>query len=738
MATVTKPIALDESLNTTELSSRNVADVLAQELQAVAGAIGGIAVPSADHVSYDNSVSGLSATDVQNAIDEVCGDIPTVNDGTLNIQQNGTSKGSFTANSASNVNVNIETPTADKKTATDQFTTADGGLLSKCQINLVPVQSGSGDPYPAGGGKNKLPSANSQTITQSGLTVKCDGSGLYTISAPSALASVTDITLDLSEEVTLLSSGYLCVFNSAVSTSADVAIQFLSSGGTNVGAQIGFTTTPNRIVSLSGVSLASETVAKIKITVKAGVSGTYTASPMVADANNYPFAPYSNIRPISGHTEVDLYNVGKNRLPLSLATIKSLNTSGTWSGNTYTVYGVAYSIKTDNNGKILSIKATGTPTNNADLVVTQTAVGSGSYILNGCPSGGNTSTYRIYANWNYSGSNHVFQDVGSGVACNWNYTGGVNTFSVMIRIASGTTIPTGGLLFKPMIRLSTDTDSTFEPYLGHLYQVQIGSTVYGGYVDLVSGVMTATFGYAEFDGDEAWQAGTSVGTNYRMACNKSDIAQTGQVNAISNELEYLNSYSQDSTHYYMYNGKLYVFLPVSNETNFKAWLASNPLQVCYPLATPQTIQLTPQQIETLVGQNNLSTPLDGQSIEMNGVEYKELFTWDDVQSLINNDYASSNTTYSSSFIETKFALKYDLPIISSKVVKASGSTSVTFSHERIFSADQTYCELLQYGSGDRVVVSDVSVTTGSVTFTFASATTQSITFRCRISNVLIG
>lgn len=41
MATVTKPIALDESLNTTESPSRNVADVLAEELQNIASAIGG-------------------------------------------------------------------------------------------------------------------------------------------------------------------------------------------------------------------------------------------------------------------------------------------------------------------------------------------------------------------------------------------------------------------------------------------------------------------------------------------------------------------------------------------------------------------------------------------------------------------------------------------------------------------------------------------------------------------------
>ena len=107
MATVTKPIALDESLNTTELSSRNVADVLAQELSAVATAIGGISAPSAEDVSYDNSGSGLSATDVQNALDEIVSDIPTVNDGTLTIQQNGETKGTFTANQSGNSTVNM-------------------------------------------------------------------------------------------------------------------------------------------------------------------------------------------------------------------------------------------------------------------------------------------------------------------------------------------------------------------------------------------------------------------------------------------------------------------------------------------------------------------------------------------------------------------------------------------------------------------------------------------------------
>lgn len=50
MATVTKPLALNESFKTTEQNSRNVADVLAQELSGIASAITGGAdkVPKTD------------------------------------------------------------------------------------------------------------------------------------------------------------------------------------------------------------------------------------------------------------------------------------------------------------------------------------------------------------------------------------------------------------------------------------------------------------------------------------------------------------------------------------------------------------------------------------------------------------------------------------------------------------------------------------------------------------------
>lgn len=57
MATVTKPIALDESINTTESPSRNLADVLAQELSGIASAITGGSdnVPKTDVATVEPS-----------------------------------------------------------------------------------------------------------------------------------------------------------------------------------------------------------------------------------------------------------------------------------------------------------------------------------------------------------------------------------------------------------------------------------------------------------------------------------------------------------------------------------------------------------------------------------------------------------------------------------------------------------------------------------------------------------
>lgn len=73
-----------------------------------------------------------------------------------------------------------------------------------------------------------------------------------------------------------------------------------------------------------------------------------------------------------------------------------------------------------------------------------------SYILSGCPPTGSYSTYCL-------GVVDNGVDYGTGLT----FSGSERPY---IRIGNGYECPTDGLLFKPMIRLSTETDPTFEPY----------------------------------------------------------------------------------------------------------------------------------------------------------------------------------------------------------------------------------------------------------------------------------
>ena len=133
-------------------------------------------------------------------------------------------------------------------------------------------------------------------------------------------------------------------------------------------------------------------------------------------------------------------------------------------------------------------------------------------------------------------------------------------------------------------------------------------TVYGGYVDLVTGVLTVTHKIL----DTVWSAGETSGefTNVLRKVFIFDDVLTGS-NAktrICNIAKYSVNYSSDTVHYYIEttggHGVAYVFLPVDT-------LADTPVQVCEELVTPITIQLTPAQITALVGNNTIWSDADG-------------------------------------------------------------------------------------------------------------------------------
>ncbi|MBQ1297162.1 MAG: hypothetical protein IIY21_24165 [Clostridiales bacterium] len=133
-----------------------------------------------------------------------------------------------------------------------------------------------------------------------------------------------------------------------------------------------------------------------------------------------------------------------------------------------TVLAVAYTVNNDVdslNYKTIDVNGTATNGNSIINVNTYTAsefnkLNSKDLILSGCPKGGSGGTYRIDIKSDTETMKNL-EDWGNGVRipANWFSAG---TIKVRIGIASGTVA--NHLLFKPMLRLASDPDDTYQPY----------------------------------------------------------------------------------------------------------------------------------------------------------------------------------------------------------------------------------------------------------------------------------
>lgn len=144
---------------------------------------------------------------------------------------------------------------------------------------------------------------------------------------------------------------------------------------------------------------------------------------------------------------------GKNKLPMTVDGLKAINTAGTWSGNVYTREGCTFEVLTDSDNNVVGIKVNAPSSHNTATFSFGdfTRISGTTYILNGCPANGSTSSYKL--RWN-----DVGYDYGNGKTTD----GTAGTGTVAIDIMSNTAVT--NLIFYPMIRLSTETDPTFAPY----------------------------------------------------------------------------------------------------------------------------------------------------------------------------------------------------------------------------------------------------------------------------------
>ena len=154
------------------------------------------------------------------------------------------------------------------------------------------------------------------------------------------------------------------------------------------------------------------------------------------------------------------------------------------------------------------------------------------------------------------------------------------------------------------------TFTAYEPYNPQSQEITIplGRTVYGGSLDVTTGVLTVNYALQTFTGaaDEAWIDNTSEGTRF----NLESYSNTKPM--YSDKLEWvdvsipLSNMPKLSFKHLITQGYIAVKYPdgVSSANDWKTWLASNNVTIAYEIE-PQTYQLTPIQISTLLGNNTI-------------------------------------------------------------------------------------------------------------------------------------
>lgn len=173
---------------------------------------------------------------------------------------------------------------------------------------------------------------------------------------------------------------------------------------------------------------------------------------------------------------------------------------------------------------------------------------------------------------------------------------------------------TYGSTYKNDISINYPSTNTNYNKFGTTHNIPFNQTIYGGVLDVLSGVLTVTHGLITFDGssDEIWSYSTDSGTGRRRVFIAINGAKPNSINLISNMLvtqgvvsgypdEWKCSFNGNSTPSLIIG----VDTSISSASDWTAYISSHNLVIVYELVTPTTIQLTPTEVKTILGQNNI-------------------------------------------------------------------------------------------------------------------------------------
>ena len=148
---------------------------------------------------------------------------------------------------------------------------------------------------------------------------------------------------------------------------------------------------------------------------------------------------------------------------------------------------------------------------------------------------------------------------------------------------------------------STATD--YEQYTGNTYTIQLGQEVYGAEVDMVNGVAHVTHEYLE-PAKGQWQ-GKDGAFFYTRVWDELIFTGAAWKTGISNKFIPRVGTASAGEWWFNPNGRIVISTTDSYSTVAEMYEAIGSISFVCELATPFDIQLTPTQIETLIGNNTI-------------------------------------------------------------------------------------------------------------------------------------
>ena len=299
----------------------------------------------------------------------------------------------------------------------------------------------------------------------------------------------------------------------------------------------------------------------------------------------------SNICPITGHDEVRVTDEGKNKYPILIGEDR-------WENN-------ASATHTNEDGTL--------------KIEMSASVGSGVYgnytlsaitpLSASLPQGSYTISFDAMSS--VAGGVRIrYENLGTStfnLTTDWQrYSFTVNLIGEKTAFIIYNSIATAKTVYVKNFQIEQGSTATaYEPYQGSTYTTPLGQTVYGGTLDMVTGVLTVDKAMVDL-GSLTWVKANG----YRFAAPlvEPQIADTAHETAICSQYALVvagGTYGKlqgftiaADTYIYIYDGTL----ESATASQFKT--AMDGVTCVYSLATPQTYQLTAQQIKTLVGTNN--------------------------------------------------------------------------------------------------------------------------------------